>query len=68
MKSYSSDNVTREYVDNAVREAVTSGQRNVATQVSSLDEKQNQRIGNLERLLMLSFAVNLMAAVGAYFF
>ena len=68
MKSYSSDNVTREYVDNAVREAVTSGQRNVATQVSSLDEKQNQRIRNLERLLMLSFAINLMAAVGAYFF
>ena len=67
MKSYSSDNVTKEYVDNAVREATTASQRNVATQVSELDQKQNARISMLERLLMLSFALNLLVAIGAYF-
>ena len=66
MKSYSSDAVTKEYVDNAVREAVTSGQRNVATQVSDLDQKQNKRITTLERLLLASFVVNLLVAIGAY--
>lgn len=67
MKMYSNDSVTKDYVDSAVREAVTSGQRNVVDQVSDLDRKQDKRIKRLELLLAISFLANAVLAIGAYF-
>ncbi len=68
MKMYSNDSVTKDYVDNAVREAITSGQRNVVTQVSDLDKKQDARISRLQKVVVGLAVVNALLVIGAYLF
>lgn len=59
MKIYSSDTVSSAEVD-----AKVSSVRN---QVSAVDAKQTEQIQKLRVLLAVSFAVNLLVAIGAYF-
>lgn len=53
MKSYSSDSITRREVD---------------SKVSSVDTKQTEQIRKLRLWLAGSAVVNLLVAIGAYFF
>jgi hypothetical protein len=48
MKMYSDDNVTKEYVDNAVLAATVSTTRSVDRTVSQIDAKQTKSINGLK--------------------
>ena len=56
MKIYSSDTISVADVDAKVKNAV-----------SEVDAKQTEQIQKLRVLLAVSFAVNLLVAIGAYF-
>jgi hypothetical protein len=68
MKMYSNDSVTKEYVDNAITEAIESTTHNTADAVSSLDEKQNAEIKKLKMLVLISFVSNLVLATALAYF
>ena len=67
MKIYSSDSITREDVEEMVKDAVRASGVNARQMADAVDVKQNKKIKFLERMLLLSFAVNIMFATGAYF-
>ena len=68
MKMYSSDSVTKDYVDNAITQAVQSTARTTTEAVTGLDKKQNDELRFFKKLLIASFAFNFLVAIGAYFF
>ena len=59
MKSYSSDTISRTEVEAVVAHTVTAA-------VSEIDAKQSEQIKQLRIWVGVSFAVNLLVAVGAY--
>jgi hypothetical protein len=60
MKMYSSEVVTKEQVTQVATETATAA-------ASAVDRKQSEQISKLRVLLAVSFAVNLIVALGAYF-
>ena len=68
MKVYSNNNITKEEVEAIASDMLKSAATTTATVIDAVDKKQAEQIHKLRILLGVSFGVNLLVAIGAYFF
>lgn len=67
MKNYSTDIVSRSQVEEAAAEAFHNARLHADRAASEVDAKQTEQIKKLRIWLAVSFAVNFLLALGAYF-
>lgn len=68
MKVYSNTSITKEEVEAIALAALEAANANSTAFGEAVDQRQSLKIKRLETLLIASFVVNLIIAIGAYFF
>lgn len=68
MKVYSNSSITKEEVEAIASQVFNAASQTATVTVDAVDKKQTEQIKKLRLLLAASFGVNLLVAIGAYFF